>query len=258
MIFKRAVAKLRAQEWTAIAIELAIVIVGVFIGTWVANWNEARLERQNTVRLLDQFKSEIHYQIAQYGFLDAYMATTGNYAKVALAGWQRQPDVSDNDFVISAYQASQVAGAAINTQNWASIFGSGQVQNIRDPLLRGRLIRTLSLDSSVIDYHQVQSEYREHVRQVIPDDVQSAIRERCGDRFQADGSSAPFLPPTCDLVLPANRASATAAALRAHPSLVNDLNWHRSLVATMLDQYRNYATNLNALGKAIDQSKQGR
>ena len=258
MIFKRAVAKLRAQEWTAIAIELSIVIVGVFIGTWVANWNEARLERENTIRLLDQFKSEIRYQIAQYGFLNAYMATTGNYAKVALAGWQRQPQVSDNDFVISAYQASQVAGAAINTQNWASIFGSGQVQNIRDPLLRGRLIRTLSLDSSVIDYHQLQSDYRQHVRQVIPHAVQSAIRERWGDRFPADGAAAPFLPPPCDLVLPASRARATAAALRAHPDLVDDLNWHRSLVATMLDQYRNYAANLNALGKAIEQAGQGR
>lgn len=256
MILRRLTTNLKAQNWTAIAIEFAIVVLGVFIGTEVSNWNQARVERENTIHLLEQFKSEIRYQIAQYGFLNAYMATTGNYAKVALAGWQRQPQVSDNDFVIGAYQASQVAGAAINTQNWASIFGSGQVQNIRDPVLRGRLIRVLSLDSSVIDYHQVQSDYRQHVRQVIPDDIQTAIRERCGDRFQADGSSAPFLPPTCDLVLPASRARATAAALRSHPDLVNDLNWHRSLVATMLDQYRNYATSLNALGKAIDRSTQ--
>jgi len=258
MIMRRVSAGLRRQDWMAIGIELLIVVVGVFAGTWVANWNEARVERENTIRLLDQFKSEIRYQVAQYEFLRTYMATTGNYAKVALAGWERRPQVSDNEFVISAYQASQVAGAAINTQNWASIFGSTQVKNIRDPVLRGRLIRLLSLDSSVIDYHQVQSDYRQHVRQVIPDDVQSAIRERCGDRFKADGSSAPFLPPTCDLVLPASRARATSAALRAHPSLVNDLNWHRSLVATILDQYRNYATNLNALGKAIDESRQRR
>ena len=37
MIYKRAIAKLRGQEWSAIAIELAIVVVGVFMGTWVAN-----------------------------------------------------------------------------------------------------------------------------------------------------------------------------------------------------------------------------
>ena len=42
MIFRRAVAKLRAQDWSAIVIELGIVILGVFIGTWVANWNQER------------------------------------------------------------------------------------------------------------------------------------------------------------------------------------------------------------------------
>ena len=116
----------------------------------------------------------------------------------------------------------------------------------------------LSLDSSVIDYHQVQSAYREHVRQVIPDDSRPPSASAAATALQADGSSAPFLPPTCDLVLPANRARTTAAALRARPDLVNDLNWHRSLVATMLDQYRNYAANLDALGKALDQSGQDR
>jgi hypothetical protein len=36
MVFKRAVAGLRAQDWIAITIELAIVVVGVFIGIQVA------------------------------------------------------------------------------------------------------------------------------------------------------------------------------------------------------------------------------
>jgi hypothetical protein len=258
MILRRLTANLKAQNWGAIAIEFIIVVIGVFIGTQVSNWNEARVERQNTIHLLDQFKSEIHFQTEQYKLIQSYMATTGEYAKVALGGWRRDPHVNDSDFIIAAYQASQVAGPAINTENWASIFGSGQVQNIRDPVLRGRLIRLLSLDSSVIDYHQVQSDYRQHVRQLIPDALQTAIRERCGDRFPADGSAMPSLPPTCDLVLPAAAARATAATLRAHPELVSDLNWHRSLVATMLDQYRNYAADLNQFGKAIDESGQRR
>ena len=37
MIFKLAVAKLRAQGWAAITIEVAIVIIGVFIGMQVTN-----------------------------------------------------------------------------------------------------------------------------------------------------------------------------------------------------------------------------
>lgn len=59
MIFKRAVAKLRAQDWTAIGVELAIVVLGVFIGTWVANWNQERESRAETHHLLIQLKPEI-------------------------------------------------------------------------------------------------------------------------------------------------------------------------------------------------------
>lgn len=35
MIFKRAVVRLRAQDWVAISIEVGIVIVGVFVGRHV-------------------------------------------------------------------------------------------------------------------------------------------------------------------------------------------------------------------------------
>ena len=44
MIFKRFAANLRAQNWFAIGVELGIVILGVFIGTLVANANQQRLE----------------------------------------------------------------------------------------------------------------------------------------------------------------------------------------------------------------------
>ena len=40
MIFKRTVAKLRAQNWFAIAIELAIVTLGVLIALAAQQWAE--------------------------------------------------------------------------------------------------------------------------------------------------------------------------------------------------------------------------
>ncbi len=45
MLLRRVIAHLREQEWTAIAIDFVIVVVGVFIGLQVNNWNEARVER---------------------------------------------------------------------------------------------------------------------------------------------------------------------------------------------------------------------
>lgn len=61
MIYERAVAKLRAQDWLAIAIEFAIVVARVFVGTWVANLNQERAARANTRHLLEQLRPEIHY-----------------------------------------------------------------------------------------------------------------------------------------------------------------------------------------------------
>ena len=39
MLLRRFIEHVRKQEWTAIAIDFVIVVVGVFIGIQVANWN---------------------------------------------------------------------------------------------------------------------------------------------------------------------------------------------------------------------------
>jgi hypothetical protein len=42
MILRRVINHMKNQHWTGVFIELVIVIVGVFIGLQVSNWNEAR------------------------------------------------------------------------------------------------------------------------------------------------------------------------------------------------------------------------
>ena len=46
MLLRRVIEHVREQNWTAIAIDFVIVVIGVFVGIQVANWNEARVERQ--------------------------------------------------------------------------------------------------------------------------------------------------------------------------------------------------------------------
>ena len=42
MILRRVTQHVRDQNWTAIAIDFVIVVVGVFVATQVTNWNDAR------------------------------------------------------------------------------------------------------------------------------------------------------------------------------------------------------------------------
>ena len=94
MIFKRAVAGLRAQDWLAITIELAIVIIGVFIGTQVANWNEERLERQETQRMLTRLKPELRIPLCIFNvnvprFVPLQTEKEESIALYAQHGWHR-------------------------------------------------------------------------------------------------------------------------------------------------------------------------
>ena len=234
MIFKRAAAKLRAQEWVAIVIELGIVILGVFIGTQVSNWNAERLERADTDRLLDQLRPELLAQVDFYDTAKTYYATTRRFADVALAGWAGDGRVNDSDFVIAAYQASQIQGVGVNSDTWANIFGAERLRSIDDPAIRRDLSFLMSTDNSSIGINVVDTPYRRNVRRIIPIAVQDVIKTKCGDYTPANRANVVLLPETCPIKLPADQATMAARALRAHPELADDLNWHMAAEVAFL------------------------
>ena len=218
----------------AVAIELAIVIVGVFVGIQAANWNQQRQERQETRRLLSQLEAEL---ATFRGFLDqleGYYATTRRYAAKADAGWRGDPSVSDKEFVIAAYQASQVNAAGNNSSVWAQIFGAQELRNIEDLQMRTNLARVMSFDYGLVNLSAVATPYRQQVRKVIPDEIQEAIRTHCGDRRAPGSIYALDLPAECNIKLAERDVAAAAADLRARPELKEELRWHQAAVANQL------------------------
>src|SRR5687768_2666796 len=139
MILRRLTENLRAQNWTAIAIEFLIVVIGVFIGTQVSNWNQERIEQRETQRMLLNLRPELQGQLNFINDVRAYYRVTRKYADQALAAWNGADGVSDNQFVIAAYQASQITGIGTNAENWALTFGGEQLRNIDDPKVRRNL-----------------------------------------------------------------------------------------------------------------------
>jgi len=230
MIFKRAVVKLRAQDWMAICIELVIVIVGVFIGILVANWNQERVKKQETREMLVQLKPELLGLRELSSNTRNYYAVTGRYGDTAFAGWDSNPDVSDGEFVIAAYQASQVVGFNNNGASWALVFGANELRDIEDPMVRAPLTRLMTFEYSYLNYSAVFTRYRDEIREVIPDDIQQQIRAVCGDKLQADRRSFALTYP-CPLHLPPGEAASAAAMLREHKELPRFLRSHRSTVA---------------------------
>lgn len=254
MILRRLISNLRTQNWTAIGLELAIVIIGVFIGTQVSNWNEQRLERRQTERMLSQLQPELQGLLGFFEGARTYYATTRSYADIAFAGWERRPGVTDEQFVIAAYQASQITGIGTSGENWALIFGADQLRNIEDPGLRRALSNVMTFNFDYVDAPAVATKFREDVRRVIPDPVQVAIRDRCGDRNHPVNPLVIVLPRTCTYDLPDDVAASTAAALRGRPELADDLRWHLAAVASFLENVDVLANWTRDLAERIDRS----
>ena len=254
MFLRRIVDHLKAQNWTAIGLDLSIVIIGVFIGTQVSNWNQERIQKRETAKLLLELEPALGSFTDFFDAAKIYYATTGSYTDRAFAGWRADPAISDEEFVVSAYQASQIYTWGLNGENWASIFGSDQLRDIEDAEVRQGLTTLMTISYDQIDAVVLDAPYRERVRRVIPEDIQDAIREKCNDQPVPERPLAVRLPPTCDLALSDSKFAAAAAALRARSDLVGELRWHRAAVAAFLADYATVDKQTRELVRSIDKA----
>ena len=64
MLLRRVIEHVKAQNWFAVFLDFVIVVVGVFIGIQVSNWNEARSERANEFGYLVRLHEDLQQSIA--------------------------------------------------------------------------------------------------------------------------------------------------------------------------------------------------
>ena len=63
MILRRLSQSLKEQNWTAIVIEFVLLVLGVFLGIQVANWNEERRDHNREHAYLGRIATELDESI---------------------------------------------------------------------------------------------------------------------------------------------------------------------------------------------------
>src|SRR5690242_21545635 len=64
MIFRRLFEQARQRDWAAVAIEVALVVVGVFVGMRVNDWNEERKDRARESAYLARIAQDVRRDVA--------------------------------------------------------------------------------------------------------------------------------------------------------------------------------------------------
>jgi hypothetical protein len=226
MILRRLSQSLKEQNWMAITIEFVLLVVGVFLGIQVSNWNAERADRHRAeglfVRLIDDMEAEK----LSLGALRDYYATTSDYAATALRGMEIPGSVDDRTFVIGAYQASQWQDPITSRSTFDELVSTGALNLVTDARTRTLLVGYYEFDWTKSRIANNRPPYRELVRGSMPDGVQQAIQKACGDRPKLVGRvEVPFLQPRCSLDLPERDIARAAAALRATPGFEQALRY---------------------------------
>lgn len=182
MILRRIIAHVRKQEWTAIGIDFLIVVVGVFVGMQVSNWNADAADRRRGVEYVERLSQDLESDLATRRADVAYYAAVLD-SLVRTNELLNDPAPDAEDLVVSAYRASELLYSPPTRSTWDEIVSSGDI---------GLLPRG-AVDAGIADYFAtdtgqatldslMDSNYRRAVRETIPLDIQIALREGCSDQ----------------------------------------------------------------------------
>ena len=87
MLLRRIIEHVKVQNWTAVLLDLLIVVVGVFIGIQVANWNDERQAQVERDTSLDRLHSEAELSVAYVrAVVEQYHRTVGILAQWSPGG----------------------------------------------------------------------------------------------------------------------------------------------------------------------------
>lgn len=224
MILRRVVEHLKLQHWTAIGIELVIVILGVFIATQVSNWNQERATNEQAAIFTAHLKEDLREEDWGYQMMIQYHREVLANAERAVGALDGTAPTSDEALLVSAYRATQYKQKLRRRATYDELISTGTIGLIRDRALRDTAMRVYNmptLDNTVRE--GMQSRYREAFRMSLPNAVQRAIARNCGDRFLAVGDyegMANTLDYPCQTGLEDERIRSAANELRSNALMV--------------------------------------
>ena len=252
MILRSVTKHVRDQNWFAVFIDFLIVVVGVFIGIQVSNWNEERASEKQALVLVERLYADLENDRAVLAIILEYQAVVKTYAVRAVSALNGDPSISDEQFVIAAYQASQISTLWSYRSTYNEVLSTGQINLIKSTALKSKVLGYYSDDWAKQPLMTKVAPYREFIRGHMPFQIQDAIRKDCGDiQVVIAETFAAKLPDSCDLDLPDDLFTETSTFLRAQPNMLYDLQFQIAVYETQVSNMMGFKSQTENLMAAI-------
>lgn len=141
MILRRVIEHVKAQNWTAVGLDFVIVVVGVYLGIQVNNWDQSRADRRTETAYLELLqsdlrsaKSDIEWQIKFEGF----QVELANAAFRLIAQEPSEMRLQKLGIIFTKLGARRTL--KIDSPTFQDMQSSGKLELISDPVLRNEIV----------------------------------------------------------------------------------------------------------------------
>jgi hypothetical protein len=256
MVLRRIRHRLANHDWLHAAVDLIIVVAGVFLGMQANNWNEERLQRQRGEQSRLMLIDDLAENQQNLAVRTHYYQWVRSEALKTLAAMGKPASQLGDQFLVDAYQSSQILPWSLKRNTYDQILSVGGMAEIGGPHLQDQItnyyegaeVTGVNL-ATVPPYHEI-------LRRVMPYAAQLEIRTACGEKIGEDsrGQVIMTLPKACTIHLDPATSQQAIRQVRGAPGLALDLNrllvdLDQKLVSTDVISRR-----ARVLQKALEQS----
>ncbi|GAB4524016.1 MAG: hypothetical protein Tsb0010_08010 [Parvularculaceae bacterium] len=159
MILRRVIEHVKTQNWTAVALDFVIVVVGVFIGIQLGNWNEQRAEHARAMelreRLAEDFGAIAEATETSVSRVEFFTDAAEEVYAVLIAGEHPDDEEAFGRLINVAGSSHPSTGAS---PTFAEMLSTGDLG----------LIKNDSLRTALVEYHQLAAQNEKIWQSFLP------------------------------------------------------------------------------------------
>jgi hypothetical protein len=160
MLLRRVIDHVKAQNWTAVALDFVIVVVGVFIGIQVSNWNDGLAAAKQKTAYLIAMKEDFQANLSDLRRLEVRCVEDIEAMLLLLReAAKSQPDLTIDELNASFRQIQSMPTFSPITRTYDNLVGSGDFRLIDSrPLLDALAVfeRRLGIMALVQGTHEME------------------------------------------------------------------------------------------------------
>ena len=141
MLLRRIKQHVENENWFSVFVDFVIVVVGVYVGIEVANWNEQRQEDQRGLEYMERLKADFESDLRIISYRLSFWEQVLEHGRNALAHAEKGELVEGSaaQTALAYFQASQVSPYQTVNVTYQEMVAAGDLNLIHSSKLRAEL-----------------------------------------------------------------------------------------------------------------------